>query len=66
MKLEAEMWRIARQVLTERQLEVFELRYHHDLAVADIAAHLGITRQAVYQRLTLAAGKIAHHRRKAA
>lgn len=66
MKLEADIWRIAGQVLTDRQFEVLELRYRHDLAVADIAAHLGVTRQAIDQRLQRAAEKIARHQRKAA
>ena len=34
-------------VLTERQQEVFDLYYNEDLSLAEIAEHLGITRQGV-------------------
>lgn len=59
--LEARLWRIAGQVLTEKQWEAFELRYRHHLTEADIAHHLGVTRQAVSDRLRKAAQRIHAH-----
>ena len=66
--LEARLWRIAGQVLTEKQWEAFELRYRHHLTEADIAHHLGVTRQAVSDRLRKGAERIKAHdeRRRAA
>ena len=34
-------------ILTEKQRELFDLYYHEDLSLAEIAEHLGITRQGV-------------------
>lgn len=35
------------EILTEKQRELFDLYYNEDLSLAEIAEHLGITRQGV-------------------
>jgi predicted DNA-binding protein YlxM (UPF0122 family) len=40
------------ELLTERQQECFELRYHQDLSLGEIGQELGISRQGVYDNLT--------------
>lgn len=35
------------EILTEKQREIFDLYYNEDLSLAEIAEHLGITRQGV-------------------
>lgn len=35
------------QMLTEKQREIIDLYYNEDLSLAEIAAHMGITRQGV-------------------
>lgn len=66
MTTEADIWQAANQILTAKQLEAFTLRYRRGLSHADIAVHLGISRQAVSERLAKAEHRIAHHLRKAA
>jgi DNA-directed RNA polymerase specialized sigma24 family protein len=64
---EQRIWATANQTLTRKQLEAFTLRHRYQLTVTDIAAHLGISRQAVEARLQHANRRIAHHlHRKAA
>ena len=41
-------------LLTDRQKECFELRYYQDLALGEIAAELGISRQGVHENLSRA------------
>ncbi len=39
-------------LLTQRQQECFEMRYHQDLSLGEIGEELGISRQGVYDNLT--------------
>lgn len=39
-------------LLTERQRECFELRYHQDLSLGEIGQELGISRQGVFDNLS--------------
>ena len=39
------------QLLTERTREVLELHYSEDMSLSEIAENLGITRQAVHDRI---------------
>lgn len=55
------IWAAAAEVLTAKQLEAFTLRHRHELAIPDIAAHLGISRQAVSERIAKAELRIARH-----
>ena len=38
-------------LLTQRQRECFEIRYHQDLSLGEIAEELGISRQGVHDNL---------------
>jgi len=38
-------------LLTQRQRECFEMRYHQDLSLGEIAEELGISRQGVHDNL---------------
>ena len=40
------------ELLTKRQRECFELRYHQDLSLAEIGEELGISRQGVHDNLS--------------
>lgn len=57
------IWATAHDILTAKQLEAFTLRYRHHLSVTDIAAHLGISRQATTERLAKAERRIAQELR---
>lgn len=64
---EQQIWQAAHQTLTQKQLEAFTLHHRYQLTVADIAEHLGVTRQAVDARLWNANRRIHRHlHRKAA
>lgn len=39
------------QLLTERQYEILDLHYNSDFSLGEIAEHLGISRQGVYDSL---------------
>ncbi len=39
-------------LLTKRQQECFEMRYHQDLSLGEIGQELGISRQGVYDNLS--------------
>ncbi len=39
-------------LLTQRQQECFEMRYHQDLSLGEIGEELGISRQGVYDNLS--------------
>ena len=39
------------QLLTKRQRDIFELYYHHDLSLGEIAQEYDISRQAVYDTI---------------
>lgn len=39
------------QLLTERQDEILQMYYNHDLSLGEIAQNLGITRQGVYDNI---------------
>lgn len=39
------------QLLTERMREILDLHYTHDLSLAEIAENLGVSRQAVHDRM---------------
>jgi DNA-directed RNA polymerase specialized sigma24 family protein len=54
-----EIWQLAAQVLTPKQLEALQLRYQQELPIATISDHLGITRQAVLERIATALRKLA-------
>lgn len=41
-------------LLTDRQKECFELRYHQDMSLGEIGEELGITRQGVHDNLSRA------------
>lgn len=58
---EHRIWATANQILTRKQLEAFTLRHQHQLSLADIAHHLGISRQAATERLRKAEQRIAQH-----
>ena len=45
-------------LLTQRQRECFEMRYHQDLSLGEIAEELGISRQGVHDMLTRAAQRL--------
>lgn len=57
------IWETAHNVLTAKQLEAFTLRHAHGLTLTDIAAHLGISRQATTERLAKAERRIAQELR---
>lgn len=42
------------ELLTEKQREYFDLYYHEDLSLSEIAENYGITRQGVYDIITRA------------
>ena len=46
-----ELFDIYSQLLTEKQKRIFELYYHEDLSLGEIAEEEGISRQAVYDTL---------------
>lgn len=58
MTTEAQVWSRAQQILTAPQLQALQMRYHDELPVDTIAAHLNISRQAVYARLKSATGRL--------
>lgn len=41
-------------LLTDRQKECFEMRYHQDMSLGEIGEELGITRQGVHDNLSRA------------
>ena len=51
-------------LLTERQRECFELRYHQDLSLGEIGVELGISRQGVYDNLSRAESLLKHMEEK--
>ena len=45
-------------LLTERQKQCFELKYHQDLSLAEIAQELHVSRQGVYDNLSRAESEL--------
>jgi DNA-directed RNA polymerase specialized sigma24 family protein len=62
------MWQLAHKVMTDRQYEAFYLHVRRDLTPAQIAYELGISREAVRDRLEKGKRRLqaALHERKAA
>jgi len=52
------------QLLTDRTREVLELHFGDDLSLAEIAADLGITRQAVHDRIRQGVGNLVGYESK--
>ena len=61
MKTEADLWNTARTILTRKQYDALFMRYKLELTSDTIAHHLGITRQAVDDRLATARKRLADH-----
>ncbi|WP_083520814.1 YlxM family DNA-binding protein [Alicyclobacillus kakegawensis] len=49
------------KLLTPRQRQVFELTYFDDWSLAEIAEHLGVSRQAVHDNLHRAEEQLEHY-----
>jgi uncharacterized protein len=47
-------------LLTERQRGLLQMYYHDDLSLGEIAAHVGVTRQAVFDSLRRSAAEMRH------
>jgi DNA-directed RNA polymerase specialized sigma24 family protein len=62
---EDELWKLARQVLTDKQFDALFMRYRLDLTSRTIAAHLGVSRQNVDQLLDRARERLANARKAA-
>lgn len=58
MNESARIWKVAQQVLTEKQWDAFVLRYGAEQPVARIAEALGISQQAVRERLFASKRKV--------
>ena len=48
-------------LLTEKQQEVFELYYHHNLSLAEIASEHGVSRPAVHDILSRTEGLLSRY-----
>jgi DNA-directed RNA polymerase specialized sigma24 family protein len=59
--LERKTWRLARQAMTTSQYEVFVMHCRDGLSQRAIALALGISRQAVRDRLATGARRMAAH-----
>jgi DNA-directed RNA polymerase specialized sigma24 family protein len=57
---DADLWQIATKLLTPKELEAVQLRYRDELPITAIATHLGISRQAVNERITRGLRRIAN------
>ena len=51
-------------LLTERQKECFQLRYHQDLSLGETGQELGISRQGVYDNLSRTEMQLLNMERK--
>lgn len=47
-------------LLTARQRGLLQMYYHDDLSLGEIAAHVGVTRQAVFDSLRRSAAEMRH------
>jgi DNA-directed RNA polymerase specialized sigma24 family protein len=66
---EKQMWQLAHKVMTDRQYEVVLLHYRDGFSHRAIARMLGISRQAVRERIDKGIGRLSAataHERKAA
>lgn len=58
---ETQLWQLAEQVMTPDQHLAFWLYYHEDMPTTDIAAALGISRQATDQRIKAGLKRLTDH-----
>lgn len=59
MTTEDQLWQLAQDTLTPKELSAYELRYRHNLSERQISLALDISRSAVRDRLENANRKVA-------